>query len=302
MSWISFLIIAYFLVSLTALADKFLLNNVLGQPVVYVFLVSTLGLAALVLIPFGFFIPEFEQLFFSLVAGFTFTFALFFLYKALKRGEASRIFTTIGSLTAVFTFLFSAIFLKELLNVREILGFVLLVAGGVFISLNFQAKNKSNKNYLLFALLASLMYGISYTSAKYTYTSQGFISAFVWLRIFAFIGGMLFLIRPRNFFAVKQELKKGPLVSHKSNQLILVSGQVSSAFGFLILNYVISLKNPAIVLAAQGLQYVFLFFSTLLISYFFPRILREETKLKVFLQKSLAIIFIAFGLGIIAFA
>ncbi len=301
MDWLLLLIIAYFFISLTALTDKFLLNNILGEPVVYAFLVSALGLVAVLLAPFGLIWPGYWQLLISLIAGFSFTFALFFLYKSLKIGETSRVFTTVGSLGAVLTFTFSAIFLKEILNSSEIFGFVFLIIGGILISLDFQAKRKFNKSYLIFSLLAALMFAISYTSAKHIYTVQGFISGFVWLRIFAFIAGLLFLVSRKNFQLVKKELQKGSLISKKSNQFILIGGQASSAVGFLILNYVISLKNPAIVLAGQGLQYAFLFIFTLAISNFFPKILKEEITALIILQKGLAIVLISIGLVVVAF-
>lgn len=302
MDWLSLLILAYFFISLTALADKFLLNNVLGEPVAYAFTVSVLGLVAVVLIPFGFFIPGFWQLFISLVAGASFTFSLFFLYKALKNSEASRVFTTVGSLTAVFTFLFSIMFLGEVLEYREIFGFLFLIAGGILISLNFQNKTeKLNKKYLIFSVIAALFFGVSYTAAKYTYEWQGFISGFVWLRIFAFAAGASFLISPKNRKFIKNEFKKGSGISKKSNQIILISGQGFSAVGFVMLNYVISLKNPAIVLAAQGLQYAFLFILTSAISHWFPKILQEKINLKIALQKFFAIILIFAGLFFIAF-
>ena len=40
------LVVAYLLISVTALADKFILNKALPHPVVYAFFISTLGLVA----------------------------------------------------------------------------------------------------------------------------------------------------------------------------------------------------------------------------------------------------------------
>ena len=108
MNWILLLVFAYFCISLMALADKFIVSKALGEPIVYAFYVSILGLAALILIPFGFGYFGEKQLLLSLVAGAGYTLALLGLYQALRTSEASRVYTTAGAIGAVLTFLFSS--------------------------------------------------------------------------------------------------------------------------------------------------------------------------------------------------
>ncbi|PIR94975.1 hypothetical protein COT95_01205, partial [Candidatus Falkowbacteria bacterium CG10_big_fil_rev_8_21_14_0_10_37_6] len=186
MNGIIFLIIAYLLISLGAMVDKFILTKALPSPIAYAFLVSTFGLVAVFFAPFGFIIPAGWQIIAALVAGSLYTFAIIFLYKALRYNETSRITAFTGALVAVFTFIFSFLFLGERLSGWQIIAFIILVAGGVIISLESGQHNRIGKGFGL-ASIAGLIFAVSYTITKYVYSNQPFISGFIWIRIFAFL-------------------------------------------------------------------------------------------------------------------
>lgn len=299
MTIVLLLVIAYLLISFTAVTDKFILTKALLQPVVYAFFISTIGLAALILLPFGFSLPPVATWGSSLVAGGCYTLAIFFLYHALQRGEASRVFATAGSLGAVLTFVFSSFVLNDQLSSTELIAFGLLVIGGLVISLERQS-SASGRAGLLYAVLTALMFGISYTAAKAAYNQQGFVTGFVMIRVFAFLAILPFLASAANRRFISQSLHARSPIRRRSFQLALAAGQVTSGIGFLILNYVISLTNAALALAAQGLQYAFLFIATVFLSKQFPNILRENITRPVIVQKVAAIGLISLGLIILA--
>lgn len=298
MDWIALLVIAYFLISLTGLTDKFILTKALPHPVVYVFIVSVLGLMAVVLIPFGFGVPDRVTLAVSALAGIGYTSALFFLYQALQRSEASRVFPTAGALGAVLTFIFSYIFLAERLSLTQAIGFAILIVGGIAIS--WERRSQDQPSGFGYAALAALAFGVSYTATKFVYSHHLFTSGFVWIRLWAFVAIVpVLLISPYRRLIFGAGSSKAPM-RKRSNQIIILAGQISSGFGFLLLNYVISLKSATIVLAAQGLQYGFLFILTTLLTIFAPRVLREQLTQPVVIQKGIALLIIALGLGLVA--
>src|SRR3989338_5475642 len=203
MSWVFLLVIAYFFISLTALADKFLLTKALPHPVVYVFYISVLSLLVLILIPWGFFWPTLDRLLLPALAGVTFTVGLYFLFSALRVSEASRVFATSGSLAASFTFIFSMLFLGERLSQFQVVGFILLVLGGVLVSLEFGSGKSLSETGFWFSLLTALSFGVAYTATKQTYSDLGFIPGFIWIRSFAFLAVLPFLIPKLNRLYLK---------------------------------------------------------------------------------------------------
>jgi len=295
MEWIFFLVIAYFLIALAALADKFVLTKALPEPVAYAVTVSTVGLVGLVLIPFGFVVPNLWQLFISLVAGFGYTLSIFCLYKAVKFSEVSRVYTLVGAITAISTFIFSYIFLAERLSFFQLVAFFILLFGGVLINLEFK-KGKFLSRSFIFAILAGIIFGISYVASKYVYANQIFTSGFVWIRIFAFIGAMLFLVNRNNWHKVRQSFTATSPMRRRSSQLMLFAGQAVGGLGFLLLNYVISLSSVSITLAAQGLQYAFVLVLVLILAKRFPQIWQERFSPLILTQKIAAIFLIGAGL------
>ena len=276
MSWIFLLIIAYFFISLTALSDKFLLSKALPHAIVYVFFIAILSLGSIILAPLGFNIPNAFNLLISLIAGVSFTIGMYFLFTSLQKSEASRVFSAIGALGASFTFIFSYLFLNERLGFYSFIGFVLLVIGGIFVSIEYDANKKLGETGFWYSLLTGFFFGIAYTATKHIYDDQGFISGFIWIRIFSFLGVLLFLFNKKNRDYVRHSLTRQAPIRQGINKFIMIGGQSSSAIGFLILNYVISLSSPSIVLAAQGLQYAFLFIMGLILTKWHSYIIEEK--------------------------
>ena len=73
-----------------------------------------------------------------------------------------------------------------------------------------------------------------------------------------------------------------------------------SALAFISLNNAIFLGSVSLVNALQGVQYVFLLMIALVLSKQFPQIIKEQISQGAVLQKIMAILLIALGLGILA--
>ncbi len=299
MTWLIVTISAYFLFALVALGDKYLLSGP-PNPKSYSFYVGILGILSLVLIPFvGFLIPKMTQIILSLVAGGIYIIALYGLYTGLENFEASRIVPAIGGLLPIFTF--TLVFLissgKEFLSFQEIIAFVLLILGSVFITLE-KGKRIILKSFQISAFTAFL-FALAFVLTKYVYSAQPFWSGFIWMRIGGFLVAIFFIFTPE----VKREIFGEKFTFQKRTGTIFLFNQAMGAGAFILQNWAIALAGLtylAIINALQGIQYVFLLLFTTLISLKFPKVLKEKFSKEIIFQKIFAILLIGSGLAILA--
>lgn len=290
MNWILITVVAYFLNAIAISVDKFLLTKKIPNPAVYTFFISALSLLAIVMAPFGFKLYSFESIIFALVTGVIFTFALLFMFKAISQNEASRITPFMGGLQPIFIFILALIFLKETLSPQILIAFFIIILGTVVIS--WKSGKSSSKGYS-FAIIATLLFAISYTMNKYVFLRQDFISGFVWTRIGAFLGALLLLISATNRADIRREIK----APKQNGGGLFLFGQASGSLSFILVNYAIAISSSvALVNALQGLQYVFLLIIMGLVSIKFPRILEEQFSFKILSQKIIATAMILAGL------
>jgi len=293
MSWLIIIISAYFLFALVSLGDKYLLKGP-PNPKIYAFYVGVLGILALLLAPFvGFSIPGILGILFCLLAGTMYVFAILGVYEGLEKFEASRIIPAIGGFTPLF--IFGLIYLfsggKEILGLKEIIAFILLILGSVFVTWN-PLKKFSFKSLQISAVTAFL-FALSFILTKYVYLILPFWTGFIWIRISAFLIALFFIF----FKEVRKEIFSKKSSFNKKTSAFFLFNQGVGAGAFILQNWAIALAGLAylsIISALQGVQYVFLFILTMLI-------LKEGLSKKVILQKFFAIIIIGLGLAFLAF-
>ncbi|NCN07776.1 EamA family transporter [Candidatus Falkowbacteria bacterium] len=295
MNWLIITVFAYFLNAIAVVIDKFLLSKRISNPAVYAIFISTLSLLSLILIPFGFHLYSPGQILIALMAGVIFTFALFYMFKALGQNEASSITPFMGGLQPIFVFILALMFLNEKLTLQQIIAFGVIIMGTVLIS--WQKSSKTNKkSAYLFAIISTLLFAASYTINKYSFVNQDFISGFVWTRIGAFLGALILLLSAKNRYDIKSELKQ----PKKQTGSLFIVGQVAGALSFILINYTISISSSvALVNSLQGLQYIFLLIIVFSLSWKFPKLLEEKLTWPVITKKIIATILIIGGLFIL---
>lgn len=296
MSWLVIVLVGHLLNAVAFLMDKFLLTKRIGSPFVYAFFIGALGVLGVALAPFGFGVPSLPEIVRALVAGASFVLALIFFFYALKKNEASRVVPLTGGLVPAFTFFLAYLFLGERLGGGEIVAFALLVAGGVLITLDRGGRGSASGYF--YAIIAALIFAVSFVLTKQVYLEQNFVSGFVWSRIGGFLAALLILLAPQQRYAILHQPKQEG--SGKTTALFF-TGQAAGALGFVLVNYAISLASVSLVNAMQGVQYAFLLVIAAILSRRFPKILSEGLTGFVLAQKIAAIILISAGIGLIAF-
>ncbi|OGF23909.1 hypothetical protein A3H66_03030 [Candidatus Falkowbacteria bacterium RIFCSPLOWO2_02_FULL_45_21] len=317
--WLFVTVGAYFINAGVYVADKFLLSKKIHSSIAYAFYVGVWSIfnASLFLV-FPWWLPNLRELALDLLAGFLFLMTLVFWYKALHQSEASRVVPVVGALVPIFSFILSFVFLGETLSQQQTIAFIVLVCGGVLISIKktkvylyqkviarfreaigqitgkLSARFQPTGRLLVNSVAAALFFAAYYVLIKYIYLSQPFIGSFVWSRLGSFLGVLLMLLVPDwRYLILKRQ--QGAWKRPK-NLLFFLAVRLMAAAAFIMINWAINLGNVAVVNALQGVQYLFLFVIIVLISNKYPKMLNEQLGGGVLLQKLIGTIMVCLGL------
>jgi drug/metabolite transporter (DMT)-like permease len=315
--WLFIAVSAYFINAGVYVADKFLLSKKIHSSITYAFYVGIWSIFNFTLLIFAPWLPTFRELSLDLLAGLLFLATLVFWYKALHQSEATRVVPIVGALTPIFSFIFSYIFLGDSLGERQLLAFLILIYGGILVSVKrtrfyvlkevwertrnifgdvlggIHAHYRPSRRLIINSVVSALFFAAYYVLIKYIYMHQPFIGSFVWSRLGTFLGVILILFVPdwRKHIAEHRREAKRP-----KNLTFFLSVRLLAALAFIMLNWAVSLGNVALVNSLQGTQYVFLFLLILFLSTRHPKILKEELGGGVLLQKIIGIMLVTTGL------
>lgn len=292
--WFWLVIFAYLLNAGATLISKRLLITTIPHPVVFVFYIGVLNLLALVLIPFGFYIPTNYEIIIALLSGGTYAAAMYYLAKALRIDQASQVAPMIGGLQPIFVLAFAWWFLPEELFLKQYLGIFLLVAGSILMALEIGRKRIFTESFK-YIVVSSVFFGLSYATLKLVYLQQNFASGFVWTRFGTFLFVILLILLPNNWAKVKENFKQ----SGEKVKAIFVVGQILGAVSFLLVAFAISLGPVTIINALQGVQYAVLFIIILLLAKKYPQLLDEPLRRPIVIQKTIAILILIAGLALV---
>ncbi|HAT74416.1 MAG: hypothetical protein US30_C0028G0004 [Candidatus Moranbacteria bacterium GW2011_GWF2_36_839] len=306
MNWIGIAIVAYFLLALEIVLDKFLLSSKrVSHPAIYAFYSGTMSLFVIFLIPFGFHAISYEKIFLSFIAGIIFIYGMLSLFSAVKRGEASRVLPIVGAVVPITSFFLAIIFLGENLGIRGSLGIGALIFGGILISFNL-AKNRTRIFFEGFraSVLAGLLLALSTIFIKALYNEDNFLNVFIWTRMGAFLGVLSFFLIPiwrKPILNSLLKFKKSEKEEKKSGASFVLAKALGGSGSFLKENAVsMSLASVTVVNALVSVEYVFIFILSIIFSGWMPKIMREEKDFKSVIQKLIAIAIITWGLILVS--
>lgn len=294
--WILIAIVAYILLAVNGVADKFLLTKAVGNPGVYAFYVGISSITVLLLVPFGLHTLSGQNYIIAAVAGMAFTFALYFFYSSIQRASISRILPIEGGLVPFFTLVLAYITGIDSLSHWQLFAFALLVVGAVLIDFK---KTKTGWHALAWRdmILAAFLFAVSFILSKYIYNQTNFISGLIWTRLGLFLGALLMLISIKT----RQGVFAAPRSTSNRNKVLFYSAHATGALGSLLQNYAIALGSVVIVNALQGVQFVFVLFLSIIFSKLYPKILKEDITGAILMQKMIAIVLVTAGLFLLRY-
>ena len=298
MNWFIFALLGYFLYSLVTISNKFLLRQrATTKPLVFTFWVCLFSLLTFVLAPFGLHWPGINWLAYDLLTGLIFFVSLLAFYKVLDINEASRSASLLGGLTPIAILILSYFFLGSTLGYLQFWAFVLLVAGGLLISLEkIKHSFREGIKGLTFLFLTVILHAVYFVMLKYLFDYQDFITGFVWSRLGLVIGALALLI----YGPWRREIINSMHRATTGVSSLMVGSKIAAGFGSLFISLAVFQGDVSLVNALKGSEYVFLFLLTILFSRKFPNILHEKHSQGILLQKIAAIVLICAGLALIA--
>lgn len=125
---------------------------------------------------FYYFIPSFLSIGLVLLVAIIDTGANYYYFEALKHNDTSQI-TPVLSLSPIFTFLLSWFFIFEKINVITYVLCIIMLILIVLFSTNIQSVKKIKFSNIKWAILSSILFGISAIPAKYLLTTLWAINA-----------------------------------------------------------------------------------------------------------------------------
>lgn len=314
MLWLPIAISCYALFAVVFLVDKYLLAGPIANPRVLAFYVGMLGIAGVLAIPFGLVAaagPWVAAI--ALATGAIRIWATYFYFRALQMHEVSRITTAINAFQPVISFWLAWMVSggAATLDAGELASFALILVGSVVI---IAERRTFTFKTLRLSLVSAFLFSLSFIGAKQVYDGfaamhlgpaafnldKAFVSGFVWMGFGSLMAALFFLFsRPVRDALQAQKSGSG---QRKAAGLFLANQTVGAA-AFILQNYAVNLAPlafVAIINALAGVQYVFLFIFTVLLSLYFPKILKERITPAAIFQKIIAIALIIAGLAIFA--
>lgn len=286
MSHLPFTLSAYFFNALAVVANKHLLNKAIPDPLVYIFYISLVSLPAIFALPLVKLI-DFETFMLASLSTITWTAGAYFMLKALKIGQVSRVIPIIGTLIPLILLLFAV--RAQTLSVTQIQAVIILIFGLIFLTVT-DWKGKPDKQEIVCEVLSASLFAVSYIILRQAYLKLDFLSVLVWSRMVLLPLLLIMIAVP--FLRAKVISSKGLKLNFLSKEgFIFLGGQISGALSEVLILFSISLANPALVNSLQGSQYVFLLIFD-----------RKKYPFLTLLSKFAGIILLAAGLYLLAFS
>lgn len=312
---------AYFLYAIAAILDKHIVTNTPLKPLAYAFYSGFFQVIYALALPVMFLLlplfdawmpgvgqmvralqlPALDVVLLGLFDGVLAVWALLSLYRATAADEISRISPVIGALVPIFTFLLSYLLLGEALSLEQLAAFVFLVLGGFLMSAHLSRERFRCIKGLPDVLLAGFLYAVYYVIMEYLFARAGFVEIFLIIQLGGFVGGILLLLSADNRKEIFKRSKR-PQDGKKPNRggaLAFFANKGCSALASVLIYYAISISSATLVNSMQAVQYAFVFVFALVLSRKSPQLLKEEGGQRVLLQKGVALVLTALGIGLI---
>ena len=289
MLWVILSISAALCWAVVNVVDKYVLTKWVRKPIVPVMTLGIVGLAAslLVYLFHGFSELSYINIFLTLVAGVLYILTAVFYFKAVKIEEISRV-VPLFYLGPIFVLLLAALFLGEIFTPIKYLGIFLLVIGALLISSKNFLKLSFGKSFW-FMILAVISGSIGVILTKYLLNFADFWTIFSYTRI-----GAIFPLIPIFYFGfpelvstVKEHGKKVIAVMSLNHTLNFVA--------VLLITIAISIGYVTLISGLSSIQPFFILLFVVILSTFYPKILKEEITRQTMALKLLAIIIMFIG-------
>lgn len=298
MNWFLIALLPPALWSITNHIDKYLLTKYfkgagVGALMVFSSLIGLL-LLPIIIVLHPAVLSQFDPQFLLIsLNGFLYILAVLPYFYALQRDDAS-IAVPLFQLIPVYSYFLAYIFLGETLNLAQILGGIIIIAGAILITLDIVHIKKIRLKWdvLGYMALSSLFFSLNFLFFKFfALEADIWVTSFweyIGFAIFAFI--LVAFIRPYRveFINVLRKNSMQVLTVNGTNEVVNIVAKI--AFN------VASLLTPiTLTWIVNGLQPMFVFIYGIGLTIFLPKLSQENISRKILVQKVVAILIMLAG-------
>ena len=291
--WIISVIAGYTFLAGEAVYSKFLITARIKNWQLYTFYIGLFSIFSLIFTPFGLEWSGSSAFFAAILSGFLFYLALAFLFQSLLVSSALRVYVLFGAVTTVLTALLAPIFLQEKISASLLLGIGFLLAGGFLIS--YKHYEKSFFSNWQKTIAAGCLAAISLIVLKYAYSEQNFVSGYIISRMGITASAILSLAVPSFRKKIFSNFKKGKKKEHAKNFFGSVVAKTFAGIGTVLIHYGIFLGSVVVVNALVSVQYLLTFLFSIILSFYWKKILIEKFTLLNVVLKAVGVILVVLG-------
>lgn len=291
MTWLTIALIASFLFGTTNFIDRFLVEKRIKDP----FFVSILGgvaavIAAIAIVVIrGLELMEWSGIAILLFGGFASIIALVPWYKAIKLDDTSRV-VPYFQLIPVVVLVLSYVLLGEELTRNQLIGFVLIIAGGLSLAIERSSKELFKIRRSFWYILASIaLWAPVAVLFKVVAVGGSFWDAFVYESLGAGLGALA-LQR-----YAKTDMREGLRMMTTSTWGIVGTNEAFYLLARGLQFYAVLIGPTALVSVVGGIQPLFALIIGVGMSIWFPNVIKENIKKQVIGYKLLAIMVMFIG-------
>jgi drug/metabolite transporter (DMT)-like permease len=293
--WIAFSLLAALSWTCVNIVDKYIISKRLPNYLMAAFLMSvidsTVGLALFFILRINFS----YQLLWGLLVGMGIPITDMLYFKSIKDHEVSRVIPWF-QFSILLVALGGAIFLNEILTLAQYGGIILLFIGLVLLTAKRGFKFSIDK-WVPLIILASVIYAATTLMEKHLLAGINPFHLYSFMLMGSFLGFLPFLLF--NLSKITSDLKK------QKNLIISIIKPLclSGFFGvsaMLLTIMALNLGRATLVAVLLSFQYIFLLILTILISLFYPAIIKEETDKETIGLKIIALLAVIIGIYLVS--
>lgn len=291
--WIIFSILAALCWAIINIVDKYIITKWVRKPIIPVIILSFISLIAGITIYFikGFSYLSYFNLFLVFIAGVFYILMILLFFKALQLEEVSRV-VPLFYLAPLFILIFAGTFLGEIFTPLKYLGIFLLMIGTILISSKDIYKIRFSKGVGLM-ILSALALSINQILTKYLLGFADYWTIFSYTRIAVFIGLIPFT------FIYFPELRDTVKRHGKKVVVVISLNETFNLFAVFIFTIAVSIGYVTLVNSLSSIQPFFVLLFALILSIFYPHIIKEKIDKSVVILKFLAIALMFIGVILI---
>lgn len=296
MPWYVFVLFSSALFGMNNLIEKYVVDKHIDNPmtltIVGCFLSGLIGLFLFI------FFPNLRQInnnqsFLLLISGALGVFYLLPYYKALKLEDASTV-VPLFHFEYIFVLVFGAIFLKEYLTIKQIIGLIVILVSSLFLGCKDIRKILKPRKSFWLMMVASLMIVLSMIVFKGVVNNYGFLTGMTYSLLGGGLTGVILLCIPKY-------RKDAMGVNYKLLGPILLLDDAIDMVARFCGRYAIMLTMVAYVEVFSSIQSFFILIYGIILTLLFPKIIKEDISLAMIVNKIIVGIFMFAGMWLVYF-